>query len=111
MVGVTLQQVDMSAYTDSRSERLNSKWSTVVSFLSNHLQPQQPQDSSQKHFHTLYHHGTLSYGKLCTSRQQLPHPLKHAAHSHMRRLKSLNSTVFWTAHERRKAWRPLTCGY
>jgi hypothetical protein len=32
-----LQQVDMSAYTDSRSERLNSRWSTVDSFLSNQL--------------------------------------------------------------------------
>ena len=31
----TLQVTDMSAYTDSRSERLNSRWSTVDSLRSN----------------------------------------------------------------------------
>ena len=36
----TLQQVDMSAYTDSRSERLKSRWSTVDSFRSNQLRMQ-----------------------------------------------------------------------
>ena len=33
----TLQHVDMSAYTESRSERLKSRWSTVDNFLSNQL--------------------------------------------------------------------------
>ena len=36
----TLQQVDMSAYTDSRSERLKRRWSTVDSFRSNQLHMQ-----------------------------------------------------------------------
>ena len=34
----------MSAYTDSRSERLKSRWSTVVSFRSNQLRMQSATD-------------------------------------------------------------------